>query len=210
MVATTLDVVNDCLAVMGEAPLNDINEDHAFKTSALDVLKRNVRDEQSVGWWFNQEELLLRADATDGRVYLPTDVGRVLAYDPCGLVEYAQRGRTLYNLTKGTDLFAQGFTVKAILVRLLAFEDLPNSANAYIGRKTVLDFQMRYDGDTTKTSFLKAEVYGQPSNANTSGQIGLKGTLTAEHIRNKRVNFINQSERLSRVTNVINYSRRPR
>lgn len=210
MVATTLDVVNDCLAIMGEAPLNTILEDHAFKTAAINVLDRNNRDVQALGWWFNQEDLKLTVNPTDNRIYLPNDAATVLVDDRIHRDFYAQRGRVMYNLTQGTDMYDVGFTLNVTLTRQLAFEDLPNSANAYIGRKTVLDFQNEYDGDQTKTRNLQGEVYGMPGSAYAQTTKGLKGELMAEHIRNKRVNFINQSERLSRVTNRVNYSRRPR
>ena len=75
MVATTLDVVNDCLAVMGEAPLNTISEDHAFKVAAINILNRNSRNVQARGWWFNQEVLKLTVNPIDSRIYLPNDAG---------------------------------------------------------------------------------------------------------------------------------------
>lgn len=210
MVATTLEVVNDCLAIMGEAPLNTIAEDHAFKTAAINVLNRNNRNVQAKGWWFNQELLTLSVNPTDNRIYLPNDTGSFIVVDRTKRDEYAQRGRVVYNLTKGTDLFTVGDTLEVQLIRQLAFEDLPNTANAFIGRKSVLDFQLNYDGDQTKTRNLQMEVFGAPTTQGAMETLGLKGELMAEHIRNKRVNFIAQSERLSRVTNRIDYSRRPR
>lgn len=208
MVATTLEVVNDCLAVMGEAPLNTISEDHAFKTAAITILERNNRNVQANGWWFNQELLTLTVNPTDLRIYLPNDTGTFIVTDRSKRDEFAQRGRVIYNLTKGTDMFSAGDSLKISLIRQLAFEDLPNSANAYIARKTVLDFQLDYDGDQTKVRNLQAEVYGVPTTQGSQEQLGLKGALMAEHIRNKRVNFIDQSDRLARIRNRVQYSSR--
>lgn len=210
MVATTLDVVNDCLAIMGEAPLNTIAEDHAFKQAALTQLDRNNRNIQAQGWWFNQELLTIAANPLDNRLYLPNDAGSFIVLDRTKLDEYAQRGRVIYNLSKGTDIFSPGFSLKVQLIRQLAFEDLPNSANAFIAGKSVLDFQLQYDGDSTKTRELKGTVYGFPTTQGAEQSRGLYGELNAEHIRNKRFNFIQNSERLSRITCKIDYSRRPR
>jgi hypothetical protein len=121
-----------------------------------------------------------------------------------------QRGRVLYDVSKGTNVFPAGTSFDVEIVRQVPYEDTPRNFNAYIARKTVLDFQQEYDGDQTKTRNLHAEVYGAQASAQSNGMIGLRGTVMAEHIRNTRVNFILQSERLSRITNTVNYSRRPR
>lgn len=202
--ATRLDVVNDCLAIMGEAPLNSLNEDHSFKQGALNVLTRNDTSIQNEGWWYNLENLRLMRNPTDGRVYLPTD-GSTIRPD-CNLGQrYVQRGRVLYDLHGGTDRFPDGFTLNVKLIRLVPFEDTPRSVNSLIARKTVLDFQQEFDGDQTKTRNLLIELYGD------GGRIlGLRGAAEAEHIRSIGFNFIQESERLSRITNRVNYSRRPR
>lgn len=202
--ATRLDVVNDCLAIMGEAPLNALTEDHSFKQAALNVLTRNDRAIQNEGWWYNTENLALLRNPADERVYLPTD-GSTIRPDTSMGHRYVQRGRVLYDLEKGTDRFPEGFTLKVKLVRQVAYEDTPSSVNSLIGRKTVLDFQQEFDGDQTKTRNLLIEVYGD------GGRIlGLRGAAEAEHIRSVDFNFIHNSERLARITNRINYSRRPR
>ena len=202
--ATRLDVVNACLAIMGEAPLNSIDEDHAFKHGALNILSRNDEEIQNKGWWYNTEDLLLRVNPADMRVYLPTD-GSTIRPQGHKSMRYVQRGRVLYDLQAGSDRFDQSFTLDVKLIRQVPFEYCPRSISAFIGRKTVLDFQQEYDGDQTKTRNLLIEVYGD------GGRIlGLKGSAESEHIRNVGFNFVSESERLSRVTNRVNYSRRPR
>lgn len=205
--ATTLEVVNQCLAIMGEAPLNTIAEEHPFKQSALNILDRNDKQIQSEGWWFNTEYLTLTVNPTDSRIYLPNDTATIRPiFDRPNIV---QRGRVLYDLHNGTDLFAEGTTVQVNLIRRIAFELVPQSVNDFITRKTVLDFQNDYDGDSTKTRDLWREVYGTPANANTQESMGLRGIAKSEHIRNTKVNFIQQSSRLHRITSRIDYSRRP-
>ena len=202
--ATSLDVVNQCLAIMGEAPLNALAEEHGFKQAALNILDRNDDNIQSEGWWFNTEDLTLTVSPADHRIYLPTDTGTIRP-EKWLRQRYVQRGRVLYDLQEGTDRFADGFTLDVKLVRRVPFEDTPKSVNYYIARKSVLDFQNEYDGDQTKTRNLTAEVMGVPGVT-----LGLKGMAEAEHIRNIGFNFVVENERLSRITNRVNYSRRPR
>ena len=206
--ATSLDVVNQCLAIMGEAPLNTLLEEHAFKSSALQILTRNDTNASAEGWWFNTERITLTVNPTDSRIYLPGDTSTVRMIDNEPWL--VQRGRVLYDTQNGTDIFPANSSFKAELIRKVPFEDTPVNYNAYVARKTVWDFQQEYDGDQTKTRNLQMEVMGAPASAYSNGSLGLYGVLKAEHIRATRVNFILQSERLSRITNTVNYSRRPR
>lgn len=193
---TTLDVVNQCLAIMGEAPLNALNEDHVYKAGAINKLNHNDAMIQSEGWWFNTENLKLRVNIADRRVYLPTDNSTVKPHRNHA-ARYVQRGRTLYDLREGTDRFPDNFELDVLLVRRVPFEDLPVSVSSYIAGKTVLDFQNSFDGDQTKTRNLLIEVNGLPGQT-----LGLKGMAEAEHIRNIGYNFINDSSRLGRIRNV--------
>lgn len=187
--ATQLSVVNDCLAIMGEAPLNAIAEDHAFKSAAVGTLARLSTTVQSRGWWFNMETLTLSASPVDFRIYVPTDTGTVLAKH--ANVNIVQRGRVMYDLDKGTDRFAASFTMDVRLTRILALEDIPASVADLIAAKVVLEFQSLYDGDQTKTRNLAAMVGD------------LQTLAMAEHVRNRRVNLIDISERLYRIRRVI-------
>jgi len=194
--ATDLDVVNDCLAVMGEAPLNALAEDHTFKEAALGTLKRVSNTIQSRGWWYNMEDYTLRVNTQDLRIYLPTDAGTIMPFDERPTL--VQRGRVLYDLSRGSDRFELTDTFVARLVRVLAIADVPNSVAAYIARQTVLEFQQQYDGDQTKTRNLMIEINGSPQ----LGIIGLRTEAMNEHIRNRRVNLIDTSGRLARITRV--------
>lgn len=192
---TKIRVVNDCLAIMGEAPLNVLAEDHAFKEAALSTLDRVSSTVQSRSWWYNMETLELTASPVDFRVYLPNDLGTLLPTH--ANMNLAQRGRVVYDLDRGTDRFPEGFTCTVRLTRKLEIEDVPESVAELIAARTVQEFQNLYDGDQTKTRNLSEAVQSRSIDAN------------SEHIRNRRVNLVNTSERLYRVTSRINYSRRP-
>lgn len=193
---TKLKAVNDCLAIMGEAPLTNLDEEHAFKSGALDTLDRVDESVQAEDWWFNMENLRLETNPADHRIYFPTDTATLVPlWDRPNIV---QRGRVLYDLKRGTDRFDDGASFEVVIRRRLALEELPNAVAAYIRRRVVMEFQDQYDGDQTKQRNLKAQVYGDPQ----VGTIGLRGLAVAEHIRNRKVNFIQNSPGLNRVRRV--------
>jgi hypothetical protein len=194
--ANDLDVVNDCLAIMGEAPLNSLTEDHTFKEAALNTLNRVNRQIQSTGWWFNMENYVMRVNLQDQRIYFPTDIGTIMPFE--NRPHLVQRGRVLYDLSRGTDRFELGQTFDARLVRIIPLADVPESVGAYIARQSVLDFQQAYDGDQTKTRNLMIEINGSPQ----MGIVGLKTEAKLEHIRNRRVNLIDSSDRMARIDRV--------
>lgn len=194
---TQLRVVNDCLAVMGETPLNTLQEEHDYKAAALTRLRatsERIQARKGNGWWFNAETLTLTVHPADSRIYLPGDVGTVtvLAERPA----LAQRGRVLYNLDEGTDKFAEGVTYTARMVRLLPFEQIPLTVAEFIAASTVLAFQSEYDGDQTKTRNLMQAVREWETDA------------MAEHIRNRKVNLLDTSVGLSRIRNIVRQARR--
>lgn len=186
---TELSVVNDCLAIMGEAPLNSLVEEHAYKAAALATLARASKTVQSREWWYNLENLTLTTSPIDGRLYLPGDVGTMR---PVGTSsDLVQRGRVVYNLAAGTDVFAPGFSCAVQITRILALPDVPTSVADLIVAKTVLEFQNLYDGDQTKTRNL-GELVAR-----------LQQEAKIEHIRNRKVNLIDNNERLARIRNHV-------
>lgn len=193
---TKLDVVNTCLAVMGETPLNSLSEDHEYKAAALTRLAADTNRLQAKGWWFNLETVQLTVNPSDSRIYLPGDIGTLRLPSMPGAARVAQRGKVLYNLDAGTDLFPDGTTYKATLIRLLPFESLPLLMAEYIAAETVLWFQNEYDGDQTKTRNLALVAQDR------------QREVTAEHLRNIKVNLLDNSVGLSRIRNRVRPARR--
>jgi hypothetical protein len=182
---TQLSVINDCLAIMGEAPLNSLSEDHIFKAAAVNTLTRVSERIQSRGWWFNKESLALAVNPTDSRIYLPADVVSTITFSQ--RPNLTQRGRVVYDLEHGTDIFPTGTTLAAQVIRSLSIDLLPALMATYIAAQTVLEFQNLYDGDQTKTRNLMV-----------AAQQAL-GEVTAEHIRNRSVNIINSNVTVARL-----------
>lgn len=170
-----IDVVNDMLGTMGEAPLNSLSDAHSFKGAAQRVLNRENRTIQSNGWWYNREVFTGTPELNTGKIYLPTDTIGIRG-------NYIQRGRVLYDPVEGTDVFTSPQTV--VLIRLIQFEDLPEIAASHIASAAVARFQSDYDGDSTKSRELGMLAAANAANAQ------------AEETRQVRANLITANDKL--------------
>jgi len=176
-----IDVVNDCLGSMGEAPLNSLSDPHRFRGAAQRTLERYNRRLQSRGWWFNRETLTLDPGALDSNIYLPGDTIAVRDLD----TGVAQRGDRLYNLETGDYVFTA--PVEVTLIRLVPFDEVPEVVAQYIAAAAVAKFQTLYDGDTAKARDLKED--------RDIAQI----EATAQETRESRANMIHSNLRLQRI-----------
>jgi hypothetical protein len=185
-----LSVVNRMLGKMGEVPVESLTEDHDFIPACLRALNDMNRIVQTRGYWFNTEVLTVTPDA-NGFINLPGDVLSVITKSR----SHIKRGAKLYDTENGTDVFADEVCMS--IVRLLAFDDLVPEAQTYIAHRAVAEFQSDYDGDTTKTRQLLIDM------------AEAKVVLNAAHIRNIRLNAIDNHPRLRRLhfqTRGIRYS----
>ena len=171
---TQLDVVNQCLASMGETPLNTVDADHPFVAAALLKMKTCLTQELAKGWWFNTDYLTLTPDPNTKFIYVPTDAIDVKPMDDGN--SWVVRGRRLYDRSTSTYEFAKPVAVE--LIREVPFDDLPMQANHVVAARTVLDFQNDYDGDAQKYNKLGG-AYQQAFT-----------TLRAEHIRQMKSNML--------------------
>lgn len=190
----TLDVINEMLGTQGFRPLASLTEPHAFRGAAQSTLTRVNRAIQAKGWWFNREPLTLQPSAVDSAIYLPGDTINVRHK----LAKYVQRGGRLYNTELGDYIFDA--SVDVILIRLIPFEDLPELAAAHISATAVLEYQMKYDGDTAKGRQLQDRI----DNGNGKGTLA---DLQSEEIRSSRVNLINSNARLQQLKYVTRAGR---
>lgn len=196
--ATKLDIVNDCLASMGEVPLNTLTEQHAFKTAALSCLSRKLKSTQSRGWWFNTETVVLKPDPTNGFITLPGDCLKWLSGTKATdtFIPYRpkpwliERGTRLYDTRNRTYVLTEEVT--GTIVREIPLEDLPQVANDYIAAATVLQFQSDFDADNNKRQYLAETLR--------AAQIA----LNAEETRQTKVNLLNSNARLARIKRVTN------
>jgi hypothetical protein len=175
---TQLTVVNECLASMGEEPINSLAEDNAFVNSANFAFENANLNEQSVGWWFNKESILIRPD-TKGEYVVPSDVIDLwVDANPRWL---AVRSSRLYDTSKGERLVGTA-PQRAEVMRLLAFDDLPLIMKRVVKAATVLQFQKSYDGDAQKIKDAKEEY------------AFARQTARTQHIRAVGANFSTRAE----------------
>lgn len=174
MAYSTLEVVNSMLGLLGELPVNSITDPHTLIPAALAAVTNQNALVQVDFWWFNVEYPTLIPQAGSGLILVPEDAASVDS-----LTQYprlAVRGNRVYNLDDITDVFTQPLRVR--LHRVLPFSDAPAIARAHIAAKAKLEFQMAYDGDSTKAQFIQQEI---------------KETyirLHSEHIRNAKANML--------------------
>lgn len=183
---TELDVINDMLASLGEAPLNSIEEDHPMVASGVRQLRVASYREQAKGWWFNKETVVLQPDVATQEIFVPGDCISVDPTDP--FTNLVQRDRRLYDPSKTTFKFTVNVPVN--MTRYVEFQDLPPTAAVYIGQCAVLMFQKSYDADPNKTKLLMMDK-----------QEALMA-LNSEHIRNADVNLLNKASTAERMANL--------
>ena len=195
--ATTLDVVNSCLATMGETALNSLSEPHENRSDAIKALTEANKRIQAPGWWFNTEVMSLTPAPGTGHMTLPGDClkwqsgTRTPDYTPGGERKpwLVQRGTRLYDTR--TRSFTITEDVKGEIVRLVPFEDLPQVINDYVAAEAVLKFQSNFDADNSRRQEL------------TQAWLMAKATANAENIRQLGINFIHTNRRLQRIKRMV-------
>lgn len=148
---TELDVVNACLATLGELPLVELTDEHPMVAAARVNLTEAIVSEMHRQWWFNTDYVHLAA-TEEGYVYAPADA---VAVKVVGCTNLTLRGRRLYDRYQST--YELGYNVDAIVIRNIPFDDLPAPAQILVKDAAVLQFQLNYDADQVKTQQLQAK-----------------------------------------------------
>lgn len=170
-----IDAINDMLSYLGESPLDVTDPDyanHPLYQSALRVLNRSSSKVQSRGWWFNDRvtDLIPVANSiTIPATYLTV---RIVGYRNA---EYTIRNGVLFDMTNNTAVI--GSNLRARIVELVDFEDLPETAAEYIAAHAASRFVRTYDGDAGK----QREVEKDEQTA--------YGLFNSDEIKNRGVNL---------------------
>jgi len=194
--ATTLDVVNSCLATLGEKPLNTLAEPHTFRAPAQTALRDANKRIQAPGWWFNIEAMTMTPAPLTGQMQLPGDCIKwqsgVRSSDTLIRSQakpwIVQRGTRLYDTRTHSYVMTEDVTGE--IVRLVAFDELPPVMSDYIAAEAVLKFQSNFDADNSRRQEL--------TQAWTIARMEAK----AENIRQLGVNLLNNNVRLQRIKSV--------
>jgi hypothetical protein len=161
---TKLEAVNRMLASIGERPVNDLED-----TRRLDVVRAvHTLDEkhmqfQTKGWWFNTEyDVEFTPDAA-GEYILSEDIIRVDVSDVNhnrfnnSTEQWVKRQDKLYNLSTRLTT-GNTKTIKFDVIRSLTFEDLPETARAYLALRAAVTFQTRSVGSVKIFQFTEQEA----------------------------------------------------
>lgn len=193
---TTLEVVNGCLASMGEVPLSSLAEPHAMKGAAIAELNRANKSVQSQGRWFNTESVDLTPDSVNGWITLAGDCLKFQSGTPNAVAKpyLVQRGNRLYNLN--TRSYTLTEPVSGVITRLVAFDELPPLAANFIATTAVLKFQSNFDGDNNKRQELKED------------NVRARVEFMAEDIRQRGLNLLDSNRTLQRLRRHNTYTLR--
>lgn len=149
---TLLGAVNELLTSIGTVPVNTLDAPGSSDVAiAQDTVESVNREVQSKGWWFN---------TTFSQSFAPT--GSEITFPNNVLSVRPSRGTTsvspetrkfLFRNGKAYDPLTASFTfattIRADVIYLLDFEDLPESARRYITIRAARIFQTKVLGDET-------------------------------------------------------------
>jgi len=176
MLITQLDVVNRCLATIGEVPLNSIDTDHPYAAAAVRLIPLANARVQAKGWWFNKETIKVHPDSSSKEIVLPSDF---LGIDTdTQQRQFVARGRRLYDLAKQSYYFDEPVSVD--IVRLIKFQDLAFIMQDLVQAQVVVEFVESYDADTSRIQQVRADLAMAERRAN------------SEHTRNVNANIMEQ------------------
>ena len=147
-----LDAVNVILGAAGESPVGSVTGTTADAAAADGIIQEISREMQSEGWHFNTETDVPFTPDSDGFINLPSSV---LNIDVDGLafpnIDPVQRGSKLYDKAARSYVFTT--PIKAEVIYMLEFEDLPEAARRYVAVKSARVFHDRYIGSEVEHRF---------------------------------------------------------
>jgi len=157
---TELQAVNTMLSAVGEPPINNLegqkNADAAIAKNILDEVSSEV---QTHGWHFNTQLKVELSPDANSEIVLGDNVVRVdMTANTNGLVDdrdIAQRGAKLFDRTNNTYTFTK--SVKALVIYLLDWDDLPEPARRFITVRAARIFQDRMVGSQAHHAFSQED-----------------------------------------------------
>jgi hypothetical protein len=153
---TELEAINDMLSLISESPVASLDEASrvADAQTAVQILRRQLRDTQTRNWDWNTENGMWFSPDMDGNIVLPRNCIKVDPTDP--RLDYVRRGDKLWDRTNKT--FNIGKRVQLDIVFILPFEDIPETARRYISIAAGRKFENRIIGDSTSHQINEADV----------------------------------------------------
>ena len=203
---TEHDAVNLMLMSAGETPIASLDDNrNADAIQARQTLKDVSREVQLEGWHFNTEHgvKLLPAPPVPGEIMVPANAIRADVSPLADVSAYIrkdiiQRGNRLYDMENHTYLFEEPVTVT--LTYFLPFEELPDSARAYISIKAARRFRVnvtagddgasmisREDEARARTTLMREHLLGADLGFNTPNRNTLLGHSSIGRVTRRRL-----------------------
>lgn len=150
-----LDAVNIMLATIGEAPVSSLlstsNVDLVKAKAILNEVQRSVLKQ---GWDFNTDIRYPLALDGDSKCPVPSDALSIDATYPSQA--YVNRGGFLWDTLNHTAVLTHN-PVYCDIVRMLAFDTLPEAARYYIAIRAARVFQRRALGDDSIEAYTQRD-----------------------------------------------------
>jgi hypothetical protein len=175
MALTQLDVVNECIGLLGEAPLTSLDYQHPFVAKALSKLALAEMEIQAKWYWFNARVTELTPDTVTGAVTLPEHACEF--FTRYGTMSLAVIGGILTDLESGDPILVPT-TGYVIYNYPLEHANMPHLGQLAIRALTLRLFQTDFDSDSQKRGDIAQQL-----------QTAL-AQLNAMHIRLSRVNLL--------------------
>ncbi len=155
IVINELDAVNTMLEVIGEQPVNTLDDSGLSEaTIALKLLHKTSRVIQSTGLNCNSiDAVTLPLDINDK---IPVAVSTLKIDASDSSIKIALRGNYLFDLENNTYEFEE--PVEVDLVEFLPFDELPTHVREYITVRAAMKFQARFLGSNQLHTFTKEDL----------------------------------------------------
>lgn len=156
--ATELDAINIMLMSIGQSPVNTLEVSGIKTVNMARLTLHNIsREVQSEGWNFNTDESFPLSRDGNNKVSIPSNA---LDIDPCDKSKnYVQRrdptGDVMRFYDKDNFTFALDSDPKVDVTWFFEFEDMPQTARAYIYTKAARVFQANQIGSQLVFEFTK-------------------------------------------------------
>ena len=186
---TKLKAINVMLGVIGESSVNTITGTNPFEVSlAIDILDEICRELTQDKFVFNFEDDVSLVPEVAGYIIVPADYSQVRGQDGKEYIIRDDGGiEKLYNIQGRTFIFTA--TLKADVVFLLDFEDLPEAGKRYCLIRAARVYADRLVGSKDIRAFTERdEIEAKAKLANYQHGVG-------------KVNMLSQSSSVRKILN---------
>lgn len=161
-----LDAVNEMLAAVGQAPVNQLEATNPDVALAFDTLTRTSREVQAEGWTFNKEYKVTRSrvnvvsgSVTETRVEIPDDI---VYMDLCSTHTNASHDSVIrsdngkrYLYDRQNHTFNFDFDPEVNIIYEYDYVNLPKPIQDYVLARACAVFSTRLVGDQFQFQILK-------------------------------------------------------